>query len=139
LPSYIEVVTGPEAERLILSVHRWLTERAEAEGLTIEQFMAKYHEQPETKPWIAANAAASRRNGEANGLCRVEAFGFGLYLDEKLTFYPNYQVALVKPGRADDFEVQHVLDPNPETGSQPNWDSHRGGQRQGAPRAGNEG
>ena len=50
LPSYIEVVTGPEAERLILSVHRWLTERAEAEGLTIEQFMAKYHEQPETKP-----------------------------------------------------------------------------------------
>src|SRR5262249_43153055 len=50
LPSYIEVVTGPEAERLILSVHRWLTERAEAEGLTIEQFMAKYHEQPETEP-----------------------------------------------------------------------------------------
>jgi hypothetical protein len=49
-PTWIEVVTGPEAERLILSVHRWLTERAEAEGLTIEQFMAKYHEQPETKP-----------------------------------------------------------------------------------------
>jgi hypothetical protein len=28
-PSWIEVVTGPEAEQLILSVHRWLTEQAE--------------------------------------------------------------------------------------------------------------
>ena len=32
------------------------------------------------------------------GLCRVEAFGFGLYVDGTLIFYPNYQVALVKPG-----------------------------------------
>jgi hypothetical protein len=54
------------------------------------------------------------------GLCRVEAFGFGLYLDGKLTFYPNYQVALVKPVGANVFEVRHALDPNPETGSQPN-------------------
>jgi hypothetical protein len=53
------------------------------------------------------------------GLCRLEAFGFGLYLDGKLTFYPNYQVALVKPVGANVFEV-HALDPNPETGSQPN-------------------
>ena len=53
------------------------------------------------------------------GLCRLEAFGFGLYLDGKLTFYPNYQVALVKPVEANVFEV-HALDPNPETGSQPN-------------------
>jgi hypothetical protein len=53
------------------------------------------------------------------GLCRVEAFGFGLYLDGKLIFYPNYQVALVKPARPNIFEV-HALDPNPETGGQPN-------------------
>jgi hypothetical protein len=44
LPSYIEVVTGPEAERLILAVHRQLTERADQEGLTVEEFMAKYFE-----------------------------------------------------------------------------------------------
>jgi hypothetical protein len=50
------------------------------------------------------------------GLCRVEAFGFGLYLDGKLIFYPNYQVALVKSGRPNIFEV-HTLDPNPETGN----------------------
>jgi hypothetical protein len=50
------------------------------------------------------------------GLCRVEVFGFGLYLDGKLIFYPNYQVALVKPGRPNVFEV-HALDPNPEAGS----------------------
>src|SRR5262249_48918769 len=44
LPSYIEVVTGSEAERLILAVHRQLTERADQEGLTVEEFMAKYFE-----------------------------------------------------------------------------------------------
>jgi hypothetical protein len=41
LPSWIEVVTGPEAERLILAVHLNLTEEAEAEGLTFEEYMAK--------------------------------------------------------------------------------------------------
>ncbi len=41
LPSYTEVVTGPEAERLIVSIHRWLTERADAEGLTFDEYMAK--------------------------------------------------------------------------------------------------
>jgi hypothetical protein len=35
----IEVVTGPEAERLILSVHRWVTERADAKGLTFDEYM----------------------------------------------------------------------------------------------------
>jgi hypothetical protein len=44
LPSWLEVVTGPEAERLILAVHRGLTEQAEAEGLTLEQFLAKRQE-----------------------------------------------------------------------------------------------
>jgi hypothetical protein len=53
------------------------------------------------------------------GLCRVEVFGFGLYVDGKLIFYPNYQVALVKPGGPNVFEL-HVLHPNPETGSRPN-------------------
>jgi len=28
VPSYVEIVTGPEAERLILAVHRWLSEQA---------------------------------------------------------------------------------------------------------------
>jgi hypothetical protein len=41
LPEGFELVTGPEAERLILSVHRWLTERADAEGLTFHEYMAK--------------------------------------------------------------------------------------------------
>jgi hypothetical protein len=51
LPSYIEVVTGPEAERFILAVHRQLTERANQEGLTVEEFMAKYFErEQEPKP-----------------------------------------------------------------------------------------
>jgi hypothetical protein len=40
----IEIMTGPEAERLILSVHLWLTERAEAEGLTFDEYMAKRKE-----------------------------------------------------------------------------------------------
>jgi len=43
-PSWIEVVTGLEAERLILSLHRGLTEEAEQQGLTLEQFMAKHQE-----------------------------------------------------------------------------------------------
>jgi hypothetical protein len=42
LPSYVEVVTGPEAERLILAVHRSLTERANVENLTLEEFARKY-------------------------------------------------------------------------------------------------
>jgi hypothetical protein len=42
LPSYVEIVTGPEAERLILAVHRSLTERANAENLTLEEFARKY-------------------------------------------------------------------------------------------------
>jgi hypothetical protein len=37
-------VTGPEAELLILSVHRWLTERAEAEGLTFDEYATKHFE-----------------------------------------------------------------------------------------------
>jgi hypothetical protein len=41
--SWVELVTGPEAERLILSVHRGLTEDAEAEGLTVDEYIAKHH------------------------------------------------------------------------------------------------
>jgi hypothetical protein len=44
LPPEIEVVTGPEAEQLILAVHGGLTEQAEAEGLTFEQYIAKRNE-----------------------------------------------------------------------------------------------
>src|SRR5262249_14667444 len=42
------------------------------------------------------------------GISRVEAFGFALFVDGKLIFYPSYQVALVRPttARADTFEVQ---------------------------------
>ena len=36
-----EVVTGPEAARLIISVRAMVTERAEAEGLTLEQYLAR--------------------------------------------------------------------------------------------------
>jgi len=39
LPSWIEVVTGPEAERLILAVHRSLIEQAEQKGGTLEEFI----------------------------------------------------------------------------------------------------
>jgi hypothetical protein len=42
-----ELVTGPEAEQLILSVHRGLTEDAEAEGLTLDEYMAKHHRERE--------------------------------------------------------------------------------------------
>jgi hypothetical protein len=31
------------------------------------------------------------------GLCRVECHGFGLFLDGKLIFYPNYRVGFAKP------------------------------------------
>jgi hypothetical protein len=48
-PDWIEVVTGPEAERLILSMHRWLTEQAEAAGLTFDEYVAK-HSEREPKP-----------------------------------------------------------------------------------------
>jgi len=48
-PDWIEVVTGPEAERLILSVHRGLTEQAEAEGLTFDEYAAR-HSERERKP-----------------------------------------------------------------------------------------
>jgi hypothetical protein len=45
-PSCVEIVTGPEAERLILAVHGDLTEQAEQEGLTLEQFIAKTSKGP---------------------------------------------------------------------------------------------
>jgi hypothetical protein len=38
-PSHVELVTGPEAERLILAVHRWLTEQAQ--NLTLEEFVRR--------------------------------------------------------------------------------------------------
>jgi len=38
----VELVTGPEAERLILAALRHFTEQAEAEGLTFEQYAAKH-------------------------------------------------------------------------------------------------
>lgn len=34
---------------------------------------------------------------ERDGLARVEAFGFGLFISGKLIFYPDYQVGLVRP------------------------------------------
>jgi hypothetical protein len=43
LPQGVEIVTGPEAESLVLSVHRWLTKLAEAEGLTLDEFRDKLH------------------------------------------------------------------------------------------------
>jgi hypothetical protein len=46
-PSDIELVTGPEAERLILAVHGHLTERADEEGLSFEQSMAKHRWDPD--------------------------------------------------------------------------------------------
>jgi hypothetical protein len=50
-PNWIEVVTGSEAELLILSVHRWLTERAEAAGLTFDEYAAKHFKrEQEPKP-----------------------------------------------------------------------------------------
>jgi hypothetical protein len=39
LPADVEVVTGPEAERLILAVHRWLTEQANEQNITLEEFI----------------------------------------------------------------------------------------------------
>jgi len=47
MPPEIEVVTGPEAEQLILAVHGLFTEQAEAEGLTFEQYIAKRNERGE--------------------------------------------------------------------------------------------
>src|SRR5262249_44886929 len=38
---WIEVVTGPKAERLILSVHLWLTEQAGQEKITVGQLLNK--------------------------------------------------------------------------------------------------
>jgi hypothetical protein len=46
--SDVEIVTGPEAERLILAVHARLTERADAEGLTIQQYARIHHETKDT-------------------------------------------------------------------------------------------
>jgi hypothetical protein len=46
--SAVEIVTGPEAERLILAVHARLTERADAEGLTIQQYAQTHHETKDT-------------------------------------------------------------------------------------------
>src|SRR5262245_11814696 len=64
LPSYIEVVTGPEAERLILSVHRWLNERVEAEGLTFDEYAAKHFErEQEPKPGTSSRSASASRTG----------------------------------------------------------------------------
>jgi hypothetical protein len=44
VPDDVEAVTGPEAERLILAVHHWLSEQAEAEGMSFDEYAAK-HEQ----------------------------------------------------------------------------------------------
>ena len=40
---WVELVTGSEAERLILSIHRWLTESADAEGLTFDEYLARHY------------------------------------------------------------------------------------------------
>jgi hypothetical protein len=39
--AWVEIVTGPEAERLILSVHGYLTAQADAAGLTFEEYMQR--------------------------------------------------------------------------------------------------
>jgi hypothetical protein len=41
LPGHIEIVTGPEAERLILAVHRRLTERAIEQGISVEELVKR--------------------------------------------------------------------------------------------------
>ncbi len=43
------------------------------------------------------------------GMCRVEGHGFGLFVDGKLLFYPNHQVALVRKAGENTFEM-HSLD-----------------------------
>jgi hypothetical protein len=40
---------------------------------------------------------------EETGLARVESHGFGLFVDGKLIFHPNHQVAFVRPQGADLF------------------------------------
>jgi hypothetical protein len=40
-PSFVEIVTGPEAERLILAVHRGMTERANEQNITLEEFVRR--------------------------------------------------------------------------------------------------
>jgi hypothetical protein len=37
----VEIVIGPEAERLILAVHRWLTEQANEQNITLEEFICR--------------------------------------------------------------------------------------------------
>jgi hypothetical protein len=48
--AWVEIVTGPEAERLILSVHGYLTAQADAAGLTFEEYMARNRERDEPEP-----------------------------------------------------------------------------------------
>ena len=41
LPADVERVTGPEAERLILAIHRWIAEQANEQNLSFEEFVRK--------------------------------------------------------------------------------------------------
>jgi hypothetical protein len=43
------------------------------------------------------------------GIARVEGHGFGLFIDGRLSFYPDYQVAFVRPAGDRAFEV-NILD-----------------------------
>jgi hypothetical protein len=43
------------------------------------------------------------------GIAGVESHGFGLFIDGKLSFYPDYQVAFVRPAGEQTFEV-NLLD-----------------------------
>jgi hypothetical protein len=53
------------------------------------------------------------------GIVRVESHGFGLFIDGKLIFYPNYQVGFVKQRGSNIFEI-HSLEPKMNIGSRSN-------------------
>jgi hypothetical protein len=102
-PSTVSVAPGTDIGRFIEQVTKRFTEieriveQAEEIGLRIKR--RPYSEYIDE----IANT----------GVCRVESFGFALFIDGKLIFRPDYRVALVRPTTAgnDTFEVQ-LLDPN---------------------------
>jgi len=49
------------------------------------------------------------------GICRVEGHGFGLFVNGRLIFYPNYQVALVRQAGENSFEVHPLETTNIES------------------------
>src|SRR5262249_53878654 len=57
---------------------------------------------------------------ERTGRCRVEAHGFGLFVDGRLIFYPDYKVFFVnKTEQPNTFEI-HPLEPKTTIDPRPN-------------------